>query len=275
MEATRNVVREWSARAGARVIARETNLGLAHSIVSGVSELCDQYGRVIVVEDDFVLNPSFLDFMLQGLDRYADTENVYQISGYMFPVRHKKKPDAFFLPLTTTWGWATWARAWQVFDWDAHDALERLQDAKLRREFDLDGSYPYASMLEQRLRNENDSWGILFWWAVFKARGLALHPRDSLVSVGGFDNSGTHCGDTGWLRSESNPAMGEPWPQLLQFPEQVLTNDEAFERVIQFLRRQRTFSTSILERLKRKVLKTLGHSPLQSAAVVSSEGRKN
>lgn len=247
IEATRNVVHEWSAQAGARIIARETNLGLAHSIVSGVSELCDQYGRVIVIEDDFVLNSSFIDFMLQGLDRYADDQNVYQISGYMFPVRHKKTPDAFFLPLTTTWGWATWARAWQVFDRNAHDALERLQDAELRREFDLDGSYPYAAMLEQRLRHENDSWGILFWWAVFNRGGLALHPRESLVTVGGFDGSGTHVGSYLWSRS--GQMKSGKWD--FRLPEQVVVDAEAFTRIKRFLKSEQ-YPKSLAGRIWRR-----------------------
>ncbi len=157
----RAVAREWAERLGGEVVQRDTNLGLARSIVTGVTDLCEQYDRVIVLEDDFELSPSFLGYMLDALDRYAAETGVYQISGYMFPVEHAQRPDAFFLPLTTTWGWATWARAWRIFDWDAADAVEKLRDPKLRRSFDLDGSYPYSSMLEQRLRNENDSWGIL------------------------------------------------------------------------------------------------------------------
>jgi GT2 family glycosyltransferase len=247
LEATRNVVHDWSARVGAEIIARETNLGLSQSIVSGVSELCDQYGRVIVVEDDFVLNRSFIDYMLQGLDRYADAHNVYQISGYMFPMRHPRKPDAFFLPLTTTWGWATWARAWRVFDWDVTNALERLQDAELRREFDLDGSYPYTAMLEQRLRHENDSWGILFWWAVFNRGGLALHPRESLLTVGGFDGSGTHVGSYLWSRNGRMKL--DKWD--FRLPEQVVVDAEAFTRIKRFLKSEQ-YPKSVAARIWRR-----------------------
>ena len=106
--ATRAVVRKQAERLGATVIERDSNLGLARSLVGGVTALCEQFGRVIVVEDDLVLHPSFVDYMLQALDRYAHEPNAYQISGYMFPVTQPSKPDAFFLPLITTWGWATW-----------------------------------------------------------------------------------------------------------------------------------------------------------------------
>lgn len=252
--AARQVAREWAARLGGEVVERETNLGLAHSIVAGVTDLCESHGRVIVLEDDFALNSSFLDYMLQALDRYEDEPNVYQISGYMFPVEHPAKPDAFFLPLTTTWGWATWARAWRIFDWDAADALEELKDPKLRRRFDLDGSYPFSTMLEQRLRNENDSWGIFFWWAVFKVGGLALHSRESLVWVGGFDQSGTHCGDQTWSDETARRLVtGDAPRDPFTLPNKIATDEDALQRIRDFLRAQTVSESSILGRLRRKL----------------------
>lgn len=252
--AARQVAREWAARLGGEVVERETNLGLAHSIVAGVTDLCESHSRVIVLEDDFALNSSFLDYMLQTLDRYADEPNVYQISGYMFPVEHPAKPDAFFLPLTTTWGWATWERAWSVFDWDAAGAFEELQDPKLRRRFDLDGSYPYATMLEQRLRNQNDSWGILFLWTVFKASGLVLHPRESLVWVGGFDQSGTHCGDQTWSDDAALELVSTAAPRNhFALPDRIAPDEAAFNRIKYFLRNETSAGGSILRRLSKKL----------------------
>jgi hypothetical protein len=250
--AARQVAHEWAERLGGEVVERERNLGLARSIVSGVTDLCGSHGRVIVLEDDFALSPSFVDYMLQALDRYAQEPNVYQISGYMFPVKHGPGPDAFFLPLTTTWGWATWARAWRVFDWDAADALTKLSDPKLRHSFDLDGSYPYSAMLEQRLRNENDSWGILFWWAVFKAGGLALHPRESLVWVGGFDQSGTHCADEAWSVPQSREFIIGRRHSRFELPAPVGPDLAAYKRIKKFLQKEQ-HPTSIAGRLWRKV----------------------
>jgi hypothetical protein len=250
--AARQVAREWADRLDGEVVEREANLGLARSVVTGVTDLCESHGRVIVLEDDFALGRSFLDYMLQALDRYADEPQVYQISGYMFPVEHPAKLDAFFLPLTTTWGWATWARAWRVFDWDAAGALEKLKDPRVRSRFDLDGSYPYATMLEQRLRNENDSWGILFWWSVFKAGGLALHPRKSLVWVGGFDQSGTHCGDAAWSIPQSRELITGTKHSRFELPTAVQPNLAAYKRIKKFLQKEQ-YSTSLVSRLRRKV----------------------
>lgn len=258
VEASRKVVRTEAEKLRATVIERDANLGLARSVVQGVTDLCDRFGRVIVVEDDLVLNPSFLDYVLQALDRYADEPNVYQISGYMFPVSQPPKPDAFFLPLITTWGWATWQRAWQLVDWNAPGALEELRDPTVRKRFDLNNSYPYAVMLENRLQGFNNSWGILFWWHVFKAQGLALHPRRSLVWNGGFDGSGTHRGDQAW---SNDPGAGlvvdGTTTERFDFPANVVMHDEAFETICRFLK-QEQYPASLSGRIWRKLQLVLG-----------------
>jgi hypothetical protein len=258
--AAREVAREWADQLNAEVIERDTNLGLARSIVDGVSELCDSYGRVIVIEDDFLLSPSFLDYMLSALDRYENETNVYQICGYMFPIRHAPEPDAFFLPLTTTWGWATWSRAWKIFDWNAPQADELLSDPEVRRRFNLNNAYPYAEMLEGRLRKKNDSWGILFWWAVFKAGGLVLHPRKSLVWNGGFDESGTHCGDQAW----SSQSLSEiDWTTAsFRFPSEVAVDELAFGKVVRYLRSEQS-EGNLFERIRRRILQRRGRKESQ------------
>jgi hypothetical protein len=258
VEASREVVREHAARLGARVIERDTNLGLAHSVVDGVTDLCNRFGRAIVIEDDLVLNAGFLNYMLQALDRYAAAESVYQISGYMFPISQPLTPDAFFLPLITTWGWATWQRAWQIFDWDATDARAALQLPATRKRFDLNNSYPYTPMLESQLNGANNSWGILFWWQVFKRDGLALHPRQSLVWNGGFDNTGTNCGDQGWA-NESGPEVTTDWgpAHAFDFPKDITAHREAFANVCRFLKREQ-YPASLSGRIRRRLRMALG-----------------
>lgn len=253
VEASRQVVREHAAKFDATVIERDTNLGLARSIVDGVTDLCNRYGRAIVLEDDLVLSPSFIDYMLQALDRYADEENVYQISGYMFPISQPKGADAFFLPLITTWGWAIWQRAWRIFDWDASDALEQLKDPSMRRSFDLQNSYPYSVMLENQLKGISQSWGILFWWQVFKVRGLALHPRHSLVWNGGFDNTGTNCGDQGWSIEYGADTVSRTTSKgAFDLPEKVAANQDAFDNICNFLKKEQ-YPASLAGRIRRRL----------------------
>jgi hypothetical protein len=237
VQAARDEVRRLQNQLGLEVVERPDNLGLARSIVSDVTELCRQFGRVIVLEDDLAVAPDFLDYMLTALDRYENNTNVYQVSGYMFPVEHPTQPDAFFLPLTTTWGWATWERAWSHFDWNAAGYEDVLQNPRVRQEFDLEGAYPYSQLLRDKLNGANDSWGILWWWCVFKNRGLALHPRRTLIWVGGFDGSGTHCRDEAVLQQVDFRDIDQPsLSGRMIFPPQPEVDEAAFLRVKVFLK---------------------------------------
>lgn len=169
------------------------NLGLARSITRGVANLLKINGRVIVVEDDLETAPSFLCYMNAALDRYEADEKIFQVSGYMFNVPEFEKLDeAMVLPLMSTWGWATWERAWKHYDPSAAGWQRLRHDRELRRRFNLNGAYPYSRMIERQARGLTDSWGIRWYWSVFQAGGQGVFPPQSLVRNIGQDGSGTH-----------------------------------------------------------------------------------
>lgn len=175
------------------IIEAPENRGLARSIIDGVDRLTREYGRVIVIEDDLRLSPLTLAWFNRGLEAYEHDERVMQVSAHVHTVpalRHAKA--GFFLPLTTTWGWATWRRAWEQFDPDA-TGWERLKtEPALSRRFDLGGTYPYSQMMLSQMESGLDSWGVRFYWTVFKANGLALFPPVSFVKNHGVDLKATH-----------------------------------------------------------------------------------
>lgn len=191
----------------------EVNLGLSRSVIAGVSDAVNRFGRAIVVEDDLELSPSFLTFMNHALDRYIHNERVFQVSGYMFDVPElNSSPSALFLPFTVSWGWATWKRAWDQFDPLASGWEALRTDKDLRQRFGLDGTYDYATMLIRQMTGLRDSWAVRWYWTVFKANGLVLFPPVSLVSNTGFDGSGTH--GRGVLRGFSEIKTALPSPKI-------------------------------------------------------------
>ena len=135
-----------------KLVESVQNKGLANSIIEGATDLCDRYGRVILIEDDLIVSPAILTWFNNALERYEDDPRVMQISGHMFDVPElADSTTGIFLPLTTSWGWATWKRAWDLFDPEA-DGWEELQrDRDLRRAFDLNGSRPYSRMLRDQM----------------------------------------------------------------------------------------------------------------------------
>ena len=177
------------------IVEREANLGLARSIIDGVTTIVSKYGRIIVLEDDMVTSPYFLTYMNEALEKYADDERVVSIHGYVYPVR-QKLPEAFFLPGADCWGWATWSRGWACFNSDGQFLLDELKRRKLIRAFDYNGAYPFSKMLEGQIKGTNDSWAVRWYASAFLAGKLTLYPGRSLVHNIGNDDSGTHCGES-------------------------------------------------------------------------------
>jgi hypothetical protein len=183
------------------LVEAPTNRGLEPSIISGLSTICNEFGRVIAIEDDIVLAPCSLAWFNTALDRYKNEARVWQISGHQFRVpEFAARNEGLFLPMTTSWGWATWKRAWDRYSPDM-SGWERLRtDRKLRRRFDINDSFPYSDMLLRQKERGSETWDIHWWWRVFSNDGVTLFPPRSLVTNIGFDETATH-GRFGRLKS--------------------------------------------------------------------------
>jgi hypothetical protein len=173
------------------IFRRERNAGLARSIIEGVTRVCEQHERVIVLEDDMVTSRWFLTYMNDALELYRDDARVASIHGYCYPVS-ASLPETFFLRGADCWGWATWRRAWSQFEPDGRKLLDRLLNEGLGRAFDLDGGYGFTQMLRDQISGKNDSWAVRWHASCFLAGTLTLYPGTSLVDNVGNDASGTH-----------------------------------------------------------------------------------
>ena len=191
---TRAVLRKKNWCKEIHIIESEKNKGLANSVIKGVTEVVNDYGKIIVLEDDLITSKGFLNYMNNGLARFQDRQEVMQISGHCFPIDNiSKNNTSFFVPLSTSWGWATWKRAWGKFDSKASGYEILKSDELLKKEFDLDNSFPYSTMLIKQMESDRiDSWSIRWWWAIFKKKGITLFPDKSLVKNIGFGIEGTH-----------------------------------------------------------------------------------
>ena len=187
----RDMVESISGFRSIRIVARNSNLGLAGSIIDGVTAVCAEYGRAIVLEDDLVTSPHFLRYMNQSLNMYENATLVGSIHGYWYPAEGQV-PETFFLRGASCWGWATWSRAWQLFEPDARKLLSEIRRRNLGDLFDLDGSIAYTQMLKNQIAGKVDSWAIRWHASMFLADRLQLSPGRSLVRNIGFDGTGTH-----------------------------------------------------------------------------------
>ncbi len=177
--------------ASIRVIEREHNLGLANSVISGVTETLEGHDRVIVIEDDLVVSPDFLEYMNQALELYANNDEVISIHGFMYSVP-PVLPQTVFLRGADCWGWATWRRGWDLFEPDAQKLLKELDSSPDHAQFDFDGAFPYRQMLKDQGAETIDSWAVRWYASAFLANKLTLYPGQSLVENIGQEGSGTH-----------------------------------------------------------------------------------
>lgn len=177
------------------IIERPENVGLATSIIDGVTALCDSHGEVVVVEDDLITSSFFLRYMNEALERYRTDECIMHVSGYMFPIDNGGLPDSFFLRPATCWGWATWARAWKCFEKRPNALIQNMSKGSIRR-FNLDDAYDYWSQVTGNATGAIDTWAVFWYASIFLMGGLCLHPARSLVRNIGLDNTGVNCGTT-------------------------------------------------------------------------------
>jgi hypothetical protein len=191
------------------------NRGLANSIISGVSEIVNRFGRIIVLEDDLVTSRHFLAFMNQALDRYENEDRVVSIHGYVYPFKTPLQAP-FFLRGADCWGWATWSRGWKLFEPDGKMLLDLLTERKLKKEFNYDGNYNFIQMLKDQIAGKNNSWAIRWHASAFLKDKLTLYPNFSLVKNIGLDGSGTHCDPTTDYQVEFFDGKLEKLPDIIE-----------------------------------------------------------
>ena len=170
----------------------ENNLGLAKSVIKGVSEVLNIHERIIVLEDDIVTSKSFLTFMNKGLDLYKNDKKVYGISGYCFPYNGIIKKSTFFLPIMSSWGYAIWLDRWEEINFNGLELLEKINSRGLQKKLNF-GKLNFYQMLLDQVNKKNDSWAIRFYVSMFLKEGYFLYPNESLIQNIGLDGSGIHC----------------------------------------------------------------------------------
>jgi hypothetical protein len=187
------------------------NKGLANSIIEGVTQIIEKYGKVIVLEDDIISSPNFLDFMNQALDFYQYNDKIYSISGYTMdlPSLIKYNKDYYLSYRASSWGWATWIDRWLDVDWSANEYSSFKWN--LRRQFGfMRGGSDMPYMLMKQMNGKIDSWAIRWAFHQFINGQLTIYPTESKIyNIGLGDNSthtktGSHFNPNNFITSNIN-----------------------------------------------------------------------
>ena len=235
------------------ITERPENWGLAKSLIAGITEIVNRYGRVIVVEDDLILSPYFLQYMNEALEKYEDDDRVASISAFLNPI-NCKAPETFFLRYFACWGWATWKRGWDLLIDDNRVLLKRLRWKK--NDFNIGGSGPFYGILYCDKVGLNDSWAVRFYASQFLAGKLQLFPGHTLVVQSGTDGTGTHC-----VNPDNKFSQMQLYMQPIELDDiPVLENADMYKAYSRFYMRGRTRNglRDLIDRLKSFVRRLLG-----------------
>lgn len=214
------------------LIERKSNLGLANSIIDGVSRLVKEYGKVIVFEDDLISSMYTLQYFNDALIRYQDEEKVMHIGAYMYPLKEENLPETFFYRAATSWGWATWDRAWKNFEPDIDLIISRFDQEKKHR-FTIDDTMNFWKQIQEFKSGKNNSWAIRWYASIFLKGGLTLNPSKSLINNIGHDGTGIHSGMNDIYHVIINP---QP---IQSFPEKIEENQLVYHSIKNFLKNRK------------------------------------
>ena len=172
----------------------ERNIGLANSIVKGVSYVLNKHNTVIVIEDDIILGDGYIDYMDECFERYKYDMRVYSIAGCDVPLIIPKdyEYDVFFTHRASSWGWGTWRNRWDKYKRDFNLVQEILKDSEKRAILDISGS-DILSHVHGQLEAENDSWAAFWVLTIIDQKAVCVIPVKYLAKNIGFDGvGGTH-----------------------------------------------------------------------------------
>ncbi|WP_449436006.1 sugar transferase [Pedobacter steynii] len=229
------------------IVERKENMGLAKSIIIGVSKLIKDYKQVIVFEDDLITSPYTLTYFNEALNRYRDESKVMHIGAYMYNLKGADLPETFFYRAATSWGWATWERAWQHFEPNI-DTLMAKFDKSAKSAFSIEHTMNFWKQMEDFKSGKNNSWAIRWYASIFLKGGLTLNPSQSLVNNIGHDGSGIHSGINDIYNVIINPKP------ISYFPSSIEESPAAYMAIKGFLKNRKG---NLWDRFKRYVIQRL------------------
>lgn len=201
---------------------RDKNLGCAQSVGRGITWFFEQVEEGIILEDDCIPHPSFFTFCTELLERYRDEDSVVHIGGCNFQNGKKRgRADYYFSIYNHIWGWATWRKHWQHFDYD----IDPSGTPEMKNYVGRRAAWNYMQrQFELVMDGTLNSWGFRWTYACWKQRGLSIVPNVNLVKNIGFGEGATHTTST---KSPQSNLQLEAIPSPLTHPKKLELNRRA------------------------------------------------
>lgn len=242
IQAVRQYIHTISGFKSVTIFESPDNKGLANSIISGVTQIIEKYGKVIVMEDDLISTPNFLEFMNRGLEFYKNDQNIQSINGYSLSIDQNEK-NIYFQMRPFPWGWATWADRWNLELFDKMKIKKVIDsDRSVLKQFKKNCGHDISKMLLNSINNKNDSWYVRWTFNHFLNNKYSVFPKYCYIQNIGQNNKGTHCKGIGAYQSVlANEEKEIPKFDSFELPDKI---------IMRFFLKYFTFHHKIMIRIK-------------------------
>lgn len=193
-EKTREIIKKIDWNCEVKILFREKNLGCKNAVASAIDWFFSQVDMGIILEDDCVPSQSFFHFCSEMLSHHKDNKQIMCISGDNFQNGIIRGDGSYyFSSIPNIWGWATWKRAWDLYDVKMKDFPDFIKNRKINKIFkNLLVRRAWLKLFRTAHDNKIDTWDFQWTYALFKNNGLSINPNKNLITNIGFGNNATH-----------------------------------------------------------------------------------
>ena len=195
---TRDIIQQvdWDCKVFTRF--QDENLGCKIGVSSAIDWFFSHVEEGIILEDDCVPDQSFFPFCVEMLQKYRNDERIMMIAGtnYLF-LKYDMPESYFFSKYYIIWGWATWRRAWKIYDIKMSDWPKYQESNELGWIYsDKNLINWYNDMFQMAYDDKIDTWDIQWWYSCIFQNGLCIVPKYNLISnigeFGHFSRGGSY-----------------------------------------------------------------------------------
>ena len=185
---TRKIIDQIDWDCQVETLFRDQNLGCGEAVSSAIDWFFDQAEEGIILEDDCLPHPSFFYFCQEMLNRYRDDTRVMHVGGSNFQFGQVRGDGSYYFSrVVNVWGWATWRRAWALYDFNIKSYPELLEKNILN---DIFCSKKFAKSFRRTFGNVYhgiwDNWDQQWIYTLYSNNGLSVIPNKNLISNIGF-----------------------------------------------------------------------------------------
>jgi Glycosyl transferase family 2 len=213
------------------VVAREHNMGANANQVAAIDELLNRFGSLIVMEDDIIVAPGFLQYMNTALEKYKFDRKVFSVSAYCPPISIPEdyQFDVFFLRRFNGWGVGWWKDRFDSIHHITREEFDKFAANRLlSRSFTKAGGLDMLTMLRRVAYGEIDAGDVRCMYTQFLNDQYTLYPTKSLVLNIGSDGTGVHCGET----DKFDVTLSDK--TTFRFPDEVIVDPRIVEANLAF-----------------------------------------